>query len=62
MVNFLAYVKADLAESEKDFEDNYVKNFRSVWKIMTGKNLETLKAWHKIAAKVESIDEFLKSM
>ena len=40
---------------------------------MTGKNLETLKAWHKIAAKVEraegkaegkaeSIDEFLKSM
>ena len=62
MVNYLAYVKADLAESEKDFEDNYVKNFRSVWKIMTEKNLETLKAWHKIAAKVESIDEFLKSM
>lgn len=29
---------------------------------MTGKNLETLKAWYKIAAKVESIDEFLKSM
>ena len=114
MVNFLRYVKADLAESEKDFEDNYVKKLQESVrhvkesremeerfmlfqemlrderaegkaegkaedvielleevgivsdevreKIMAEKNLETLKAWHKIAAKAESIDEFLKSM
>ena len=31
-------------------------------KIMTEKNLETLKKWHKLAAKAESMDEFLKAM
>ena len=31
-------------------------------KIMTEKNLETLKKWHKLVAKAESMDEFLKAM
>ena len=31
-------------------------------KIMTEKNLETLGKWLKLAAKAESMDEFLKAM
>ena len=31
-------------------------------KIMIEKNLETLKKWHKLVAKAESMDEFLKAM
>ena len=31
-------------------------------KIMTEKSLETLKKWHKLAAKAESMEEFLKAM
>ncbi len=31
-------------------------------KIMTEKSLETLRKWHKLAAKAESMEEFLKAM
>ena len=31
-------------------------------KIMTEKSLETLKKWHKLAAKAASMEEFLKAM
>ena len=114
MVKFLKFVRADLTESEKDFEDAYVKKLQESVrhvkesremeerfmlfqemlreertegilfgkaedvvelleelgpvsdkvheKIMTEKSLETLKKWHKLAAKAESMEEFLKAM
>ena len=114
MVKFLKFVRADLTESEKDFEDAYVKKLQESVrhvkesremeerfmlfqemlreertegilfgkaedvvelleelgpvsdkvheKIMTEKNLETLGKWLKLAAKAESMEEFLKAM
>ena len=114
MVKFLKFVRADLTESEKDFEDAYVKKLQESVrhvkesremeerfmlfqemlreertegilfgkaedvvelleelgtvsdevreKIMTEKSLETLGNWLKLAAKAESMEEFLKAM
>ena len=122
MVKFLKFVRADLTESEKDFEDAYVKKLQESVrhvkesremeerfmlfqemlreertegraegkvegkvegkaeavielleelepisdevreKIMTEKSLETLGKWLKLAAKAESMEEFLKEM
>ncbi len=122
MVNFLKYVKADLRESENDFDDEYVASIQEsvqrikdsksmeenymVWcqllnderaearaegraegraetavelieefleelggipeelreKINSEKNLGTLKRWHKLAARSESVEQFEQNM
>ncbi|MGN1168357.1 MAG: Rpn family recombination-promoting nuclease/putative transposase [Lachnospiraceae bacterium] len=118
LVKFLNFVKADLSESEKDFEDGFVKKLQETIRevksnremeerfmifeemlreeraegreegkaegkaedilelleelsevsdefrnrIMSEKNLGVLRKWHKLAAKADSLDEFLKKM
>lgn len=114
LVNFLRFVKADLSESEQDFQDKfveelqksvkYVKESREMGerfmlfeellkdertegraegctdsvltlleekgeipeelreKLMNEKDLEILKSWIKLAAKAESINQFLEMM
>lgn len=110
MVIFLKFVRADLADSVEDFEDEFVKRLQnSVQQIKTSRemedrfmlfqemlrdertegkaevviefleeiaavsdelrgkilnetNLETLTGWVKLAAKVESIEQFIEKM
>ena len=114
LVKFLNFVKADLSESETDFEDGFVKKLQETIRrikssremeerfmifeemlrderaegkaegkiesilelleemgqipdtlqsrIINEKNLETLTKWLKLAAKSDSLDEFLKKM
>ena len=113
-VSFLNFVKADLSESETDFEDDFVEKLQNTIRriksnremeerfmifeemlrderaegkaeavlemllelmndlgeipdelrnrITSEKDLETLKKWHRLAARSESLDEFLKKM
>ena len=122
LVSFLNFVKADLSESETDFEDDFVEKLQNTIRriksnremeerfmifeemlrderaegkaegiaegkteavlemllelmndlgeipdelrnrITSEKDLETLKKWHRLAARSESLDEFLKKM
>ena len=118
LVSFLNFVKADLSESETDFEDDFVEKLQNTIRriksnremeerfmifeemlrderaegkaegkteavlelllelmndlgeipdelrnrIASEKDLETLKKWHRLAARSESLDEFLKKM
>lgn len=114
LVKFLNFVKADLSESESDYEDDFVKKLQNSIrriksnremeerfmifeemlrdehaegkaegkiedilelleelgaiseelrnKIASEKDLEVLKKWHKIAAKSDSLEEFLECM
>ena len=113
-VSFLNFVKADLSESETDFEDDFVEKLQNTIRriksnremeerfmifeemlrderaegkaeavlemllelmndlgeipdelrnrIASEKDLETLKKWHRLAARSESLDEFLEKM
>ena len=113
-VSFLNFVKADLSESETDFEDDFVEKLQNTIRriksnremeerfmifeemlrderaegkaeavlemllelmsnlgeipdelrnrITSEKDLETLKKWHRLAARSESLDEFLEKM
>ena len=114
LVSFLNFVKADLSESETDFEDDFVEKLQNTIRriksnremeerfmifeemlrderaegkaeavlemllelmndlgeipdelrnrITSEKDLETLKKWHRLAARSESLDEFLEKM
>ena len=122
LVSFLNFVKADLSESETDFEDDFVEKLQNTIRriksnremeerfmifeemlrderaegkaegiaegkteavlemllelmndlgeipdelrnrIASEKDLETLKKWHRLAARSESLDEFLEKM
>ena len=114
LVSFLNFVKADLSESETDFEDDFVEKLQDTIRriksnremeerfmifeemlrderaegkaeavlemllelmsnlgeipdelrnrITSEKDLETLKKWHRLAARSESLDEFLEKM
>lgn len=114
IIKFLEYVRADLEESTKDFEDDYVKTLQEsvasikrnremedrymlleimlkderkegkveacvevvldlleelgtvpedlCEKIKAEKDLNTLKGWNRLAAKVESIEQFIEAM
>ena len=114
LVSFLNFVKADLSESETDFEDDFVEKLQNTIRriksnremeerfmifeemlrderaegkaeavlemllelmkdlgeipdelrnrITSEKDLETLKKWHRLAARSESLDEFFEKM
>ena len=61
LVKFLEFVGADLEDSMKDFEDESVpENLKE--RILNEKDLSILKRWHKMAARVASIEEFMSQM
>ena len=61
LVKFLEFVGADLEDSMKDFEDESVpENLKE--RILNEKDLSILKRWHKLAARVASIEEFMSQM
>jgi len=67
LATFLEYVGAELHDSTNDYDDDFVGRLQNaVTKIKKSRRmedrLEQLRKWVKLAARVESIDQFIKEM